>query len=121
LQNDRSAIGSPINTGGLPCPCTSTNVSCQQCGLHYERLEHASALHNGTCPECGHVARRLIGAPALKFKGSGWYVNDYGKGNGSRPNENDKAAPAAKESGGAEKSTPKTEKKADKKADTKVA
>ena len=94
---------------------------CQQCGLHYERLEHASALHNGTCPECGHVARRLIGAPALKFKGSGWYVNDYGKGNGSRPNENDKPAPAAKDSGGAEKSAPKTEKKADKKADAKVA
>ena len=90
---------------------------CQHCGLHYERLEHASALHNGTCPECGNVARRLIGAPALKFKGSGWYVNDYGKGNGSCPAESDKPTPAAKESGGAEKSATKTEKK----ADTKVA
>ena len=90
---------------------------CQHCGLHYERLEHASALHNGTCPECGSVARRLIGAPALKFKGSGWYVNDYGKGNGARPTESDKPTPAVKDSGDAKKSATETEKK----ADTKVA
>ena len=92
---------------------------CQHCGLHYERLEHASALHNGTCPECGSVARRLIGAPALKFKGSGWYVNDYGTGkdSGSRPTESDTSTPAAKDSGDAKKSATKTKKK----ADTKVA
>jgi len=24
----------------------------------------------------------LLGVPALQFKGSGWYVTDYGKGNG---------------------------------------
>ncbi len=28
--------------------------------------------------------RRLLSAPALQFKGSGWYVTDYGKGNGGR-------------------------------------
>ncbi len=68
-------------------------------------------------PECGNVARRLLGAPALKSKGSGWYVNDYGKGNGSRPAESDKPTPAAKDADDAKKSLPKTEKKADKKAD----
>jgi predicted nucleic acid-binding Zn ribbon protein len=36
------------------------------------------------CPECGGKVRRLLGVPALQFKGSGWYVTDYGKGNGSR-------------------------------------
>jgi len=52
-----------------------------------ERIEKAPALRDGVCPECGGTAHRLIGAPALQFKGSGWYVNDYGKrkGNGSRP------------------------------------
>ena len=34
------------------------------------------------CPECGGSVRRLLSAPALQFKGSGWYVTDYGKGNG---------------------------------------
>ena len=58
---------------------------CQDCGNHFERIEKVSALHDGVCPECGGAARRLLGAPALKFKGSGWYVTDYGKGNGSRP------------------------------------
>jgi len=90
---------------------------CQHCGLHYERLEHASALHNGTCPECGSVARRLIGAPALKFKGSGWYVNDYGKGKSSdsRPNESATSPSETKGSNDAKKSATKTEKKADSK------
>lgn len=37
-----------------------------------------------TCPECGGSVRRLLSAPALQFKGSGWYVTDYGKGNGGR-------------------------------------
>ena len=36
------------------------------------------------CPECGGKVRRLLGVPALQFKGSGWYVTDYGKGNGGR-------------------------------------
>ena len=56
---------------------------CSSCGKHYERIERVSKLHDGICPECGAVAHRLVSAPALQFKGSGWYVTDYGKGNGS--------------------------------------
>jgi putative FmdB family regulatory protein len=58
---------------------------CHECNTRYERIEKASAPTDGVCPECGGNARRLLGAPALQFKGSGWYVNDYGKGNGSAP------------------------------------
>jgi len=58
---------------------------CKACDNHFERIERVSALTDGVCPSCGGAARRLLGAPALKFKGSGWYVNDYGKGNGSSP------------------------------------
>lgn len=87
---------------------------CQECGLRYERLEHVSAMHDGTCPECGGNAHRLIGAPALQFKGSGWYVNDYGKGNGSRPTAKEtETAKAAAETSTASKPEKKTEKKAD--------
>ena len=91
---------------------------CQECGLRYERLEHVSAMHDGTCPECGGNAHRLIGAPALQFKGSGWYVNDYGKGNGSCPTakETETAKTAAETS-----TDSKPEKKTEKKADAKVA
>lgn len=38
------------------------------------------------CPECGAATKRQISAPAIHFKGSGWYVTDYarkGKKDGS--------------------------------------
>jgi putative FmdB family regulatory protein len=81
---------------------------CQECDHRYERIEKASSPHDGTCPSCGASARRLLGAPALKFKGSGWYVTDYGKGNGSHP------APAETNTEAAEKpAAAKTEKPSD--------
>ena len=56
---------------------------CKACDTHFERIERVSALSDGVCPSCGSAAQRLLGAPALKFKGTGWYVTDYGKGNGN--------------------------------------
>jgi putative FmdB family regulatory protein len=55
---------------------------CQECENRFERIEKPSSPHDSICPSCGGSARRLLGAPALQFKGSGWYVTDYGKGNG---------------------------------------
>ena len=53
---------------------------CRDCAARFERIEKASSPTNGRCPSCGGVIQRVIGAPSLQFKGSGWYVNDYGKG-----------------------------------------
>ena len=98
---------------------------CRQCENVFDRLERASEPKDGMCPECGGAATRLLGAPALQFKGSGWYVNDYGKGNGSKPTDTDKPAPAAKESGSETKTEKaaekKVEKKSEKKSESKVA
>ena len=58
---------------------------CQDCDTHFERIERVSSPTDGVCPSCGGAARRLLGAPALQFKGSGWYVNDYGKGSSGTP------------------------------------
>ena len=68
---------------------------CQECENRYERIERVSSPHDGVCPSCGGAARRLLGAPALKFKGSGWYVTDYGKGNGSHPVSDEKKTETA--------------------------
>ncbi|MBD3851678.1 MAG: zinc ribbon domain-containing protein [Acidobacteria bacterium] len=93
---------------------------CQQCSVRFERIEKASALKDGRCPECGGDAHRLIGSPALQFKGSGWYVNDYGKGNDNGTQATAKETEVAQSA--AETSTDsKSEKKAEKKADAKVA
>jgi len=60
----------------------------------------------------------LISAPALQFKGSGWYVNDYGKSNGSSPTakETENAKTAADST-----TDTKPKKETEKKADAKVA
>ena len=79
---------------------------CQDCNTHIERIEKASSPSDGVCLSCGGVTHRLLGAPALKFKGSGWYVNDYGKGNGN---------------GNGSKPTDKTETKHDVKTETSIA
>jgi len=57
---------------------------CFVCGHRFERIRRVADASEMTCPECGCSVRRLLSAPALQFKGSGWYVTDYGKGNGGR-------------------------------------
>lgn len=58
---------------------------CLQCGKRTELLQRMSDAPLATCPQCGGEVRKLISAPAVQFKGSGWYVTDYAgkKGGGS--------------------------------------
>lgn len=81
---------------------------CRNCETRFERIEHVSAPSDGVCPSCGAAARRLLGAPALQFKGSGWYVTDYAKGNG-----NGAHATAVGESSSESKSETKSESKSE--------
>jgi putative FmdB family regulatory protein len=57
---------------------------CFVCQHRFERIRRVADASDMTCPDCGGPVRRLLSAPALQFKGSGWYVTDYGKGNGGR-------------------------------------
>ena len=50
---------------------------CFLCGHRFERIQRVSDETVSDCPECGGSVRRLLSAPALQFKGSGWYVTDY--------------------------------------------
>ena len=58
---------------------------CFLCGERFERIQRVSAEPVKECPKCGGRVRRLLGVPALQFKGSGWYVTDYGKGSAQSP------------------------------------
>jgi putative FmdB family regulatory protein len=51
--------------------------ACQDCGHEFEKIQSFSDSSTPTCPNCQgvHVQRRLS-APAIHFKGSGWYIND---------------------------------------------
>lgn len=50
---------------------------CTQCGHRFEKIQSFSAEAEVACPKCGGPLERPLTAPALQFKGAGWYVNDY--------------------------------------------
>jgi putative FmdB family regulatory protein len=59
------------------------------------------------CPTCGRRVQKLPSAPAIQFKGSGWYVNDYAKkapGDGASKPDAAKAEAGASSSGAASSS-----------------
>ena len=52
---------------------------CKQCGDRFEKIQRFSDKMVKKCPDCGGPVEQLISAPAVQFKGSGWYVTDYAK------------------------------------------
>ncbi|MGE0134422.1 MAG: FmdB family zinc ribbon protein [Dehalococcoidia bacterium] len=47
-----------------------------EAGHRYEKRESFGAPAQQPCDQCGKPARRLLNAPPILFKGSGWYVTD---------------------------------------------
>jgi putative FmdB family regulatory protein len=73
---------------------------CKKCKHRFEKIRKFSDPPLRKCPECGGALEQLLHAPAVQFKGTGWYVTDYaGKqptaGDGSSEKKEEK--PAAKE------------------------
>jgi putative FmdB family regulatory protein len=62
---------------------------CAKCGEVFELRQKFSDEPLHEHPGCGGAVEKLISAPTLQFKGSGWYVNDYGR-NGSTSKERSK-------------------------------
>jgi putative FmdB family regulatory protein len=52
---------------------------CESCGNQYEKREGFSAPARQKCPNCGKQAQRVLFAPPIVFKGSGFYVTDSRK------------------------------------------
>ena len=52
---------------------------CKKCHHRFERIQKFSDPHVKKCPECGGAVEQLLSAPAVQFKGSGWYVTDYAR------------------------------------------
>jgi len=78
----------------------------------------SSAPSEEKCPECGQIAARLISTAGLIFKGSGFYITDYGK-DGKKP----QTAPESTTSKSGEKTSSPSESKTESKpaADAKPA
>lgn len=52
---------------------------CTKCGHRFERIQKFSDKKIKKCPKCSGPVEQVISAPAVQFKGSGWYVTDYAK------------------------------------------
>lgn len=53
---------------------------CPKCGTEFEAFQKITSKPVATCPKCGAKAKRLMSAGAgLVFKGSGFYLTDYGR------------------------------------------
>ena len=50
---------------------------CRRCSHRFELIQKFSDKPRKRCPECAGAVDRLISPPAIRFKGSGWYVTDY--------------------------------------------
>ena len=87
---------------------------CLSCGKVFEALQKFSDPPIETHADCGGAVERLISVPAIQFKGSGFYINDYAKSNGKTADKgeaggkSEKAEKSEKKDGGESKSKAET-------------
>jgi len=115
--------------------------ACPKCGT-FERVQKFSDPILKKCPTCGKPVEKLLSAPAIQFKGTGWYVTDYagktaGREKGEKAERGEKADKgdkgdkgdrkdagsgsdkASKDSGGARESSSAAAKSSEKKSSDK--
>jgi len=101
---------------------------CKKCHHRFERIVKYSDRPMKKCPDCGGAVEQTITAPAVQFKGSGWYVTDYAKKSSatvpsssgdsgskeeSASKKEEKSAKADEKSHSEEKSKPEEKRKSD--------
>lgn len=80
---------------------------CDQCAHRFEVIQKFSDAPIAVCPACGGPVQKLLSSPAIQFKGSGFYLTDYGRG--TSPKEAKSGDKSAKgDTAGGEKSTSST-------------
>jgi len=62
---------------------------CKKCNHKFERIRQFSDPPITTCPKCKGKVEQLLSAPAVRFKGTGWYVTDYPKKSSAPPSGSD--------------------------------
>ena len=60
---------------------------CENCGERFETMQKFADAPLTEHEKCGGPVQRLISAPALQFKGSGWYITDYAKSGAEFPDQ----------------------------------
>jgi putative FmdB family regulatory protein len=64
---------------------------CDSCGKRTEAIQRVGERPLKICPRCGGKLKKAFSAPAVHFKGSGWYVTDYAGARGEQKNKEARA------------------------------
>ena len=87
---------------------------CKKCNAYLEVYQKFADKQPTRCRKCRGPLEKMISAPAIQFKGEGWYVSDYGrKGSVAEKVEKELSSPEPSSSGDKDKSK-KTPAKKDK-------
>jgi putative FmdB family regulatory protein len=92
---------------------------CKKCKHKFEKIQKFSDRPIRKCPQCSGPVEKIQHAPAVQFKGTGWYVTDYAgkdKSEKSKPEgstDSEKKEPTAKEDGAKAKDKEAKPKKAE--------
>ncbi len=97
---------------------------CKKCKHKFEKIQKFSERRVKKCPECGGPVEQLPSAPAVQFKGSGWYVTDYARkgasGDSSSSESGSSDGSKSSESSDSKKSDSKSESKTETKTESKT-
>ncbi len=84
---------------------------CPKCGT-FELVRKFSDAPLESCPTCARPVEKLASAPAIQFKGTGWYITDYArKSSGGEGGKESKDKGASKESSKESSPSPSSESK----------
>jgi putative FmdB family regulatory protein len=70
---------------------------CKKCHHRFEKIQKFSDRMVKKCPDCSGPVEQMISAPAVQFKGSGWYVTDYAKKSSSQSSSDGSGKDSKKE------------------------
>jgi putative FmdB family regulatory protein len=83
---------------------------CTACHKRTEKIHKFSDPEITTCPHCGGHIERVVSAPAISFKGGGWYADGYGnakpKSSGDSSTSDSSAKPASDSTSSTPAATP---------------
>jgi putative FmdB family regulatory protein len=94
---------------------------CQQCKERHEIIQSISETPLTHCPKCGGEMKKLMSAPAIQFKGSGFYKTDYASSSSSSSSAPKSETKSESKTEASSSSESKSETKSEAKSTTKAA
>ena len=86
---------------------------CAQCSERVEIIQKISDPPYSHCPKCGGEMKKLLSAPAIQFKGSGFYKTDYASSSSSSSSKSESSRSETKSETKSETPAAKSDTKAD--------